>query len=157
MITAALKGWRDHSDSGNAVIEFVFIALVAIVPLSYLIVSVASVQRSSLAVTQAARAAGRAIANASSVSQGLARAEVAVRISLQDQHLPTEGTTMRIVGAAEVCQGATVEPSLASGAEFAVCVVRRAELPGVPTLVAGRGVTTVGRFVVHMDEFRSGR
>ena len=40
------------------------------------------------------------------------------------------------------------------GAEFTVCVTRRAELPAIPSVLAGRGITTVGRYVVHVDDFR---
>ena len=42
-------------DGGNAILEFVFVALIVMVPLVYLIAAVATVQRTELAVTQAAR------------------------------------------------------------------------------------------------------
>jgi hypothetical protein len=44
---------------------------------------------------------------------------------------------------------------LAPGAVFAVCVVRHTRLPGVPTLLAGHGITTVGRYLIHVDDFRT--
>jgi hypothetical protein len=44
---------------------------------------------------------------------------------------------------------------LEPGARFTVCVTRRVALPAVPTVLAGHGITTVGRYVVHVDEFRS--
>ena len=75
------RGINSHDeigDAGNAVIEFVFVAVLILIPLVYFVVAVASVQRSSVAVTHAAREAGRAFATADSTDQGLQRAEVAV-------------------------------------------------------------------------------
>ena len=65
-------GGRD--DGGSAIIEFVFVAVIVMVPLVYLIIAVATVQRSELAVSQAAREAGRAFATADSAADGPARA-----------------------------------------------------------------------------------
>jgi Flp pilus assembly protein TadG len=72
----------DADDSGSAIIEFVFVAVLVMVPLVYLVVAVASVQRSELAVSQAAREAGRAFATAESAPQALPRARAAVQPSL---------------------------------------------------------------------------
>lgn len=58
------RGINSHDeigDAGNAVIEFVFVAVLILIPLVYFVVAVASVQRSSVAVTHAAREAGRAL------------------------------------------------------------------------------------------------
>ena len=84
------RGSNSHDevgDAGNAVIEFVFVAMLILIPLVYFVVAVASVQRSSVAVTHAAREAGRAFATADSTDQGLQRAEGAVRLALADQGL----------------------------------------------------------------------
>lgn len=146
---------RLRDDDGNATVEFVFVAVVAMVPLVYLVVAVAVGQRSSLAVTQAAREAGRAMATADSLAQGQARAAVAVRLALSDQGIDAADAVLITVAPGTDCDGPRVTPSLAPGAEFAVCVSRRVDLPGVPSLLEGRGVTTVGRFVVHVDDYRS--
>jgi len=42
---------RLTGDDGTAIIEFVFVAIVVLLPLVYLIAAVATVQRSSLAVS----------------------------------------------------------------------------------------------------------
>jgi Flp pilus assembly protein TadG len=140
-------------DAGNAVIEFIFVAVLILIPLVYLVVAVASVQRSSVAVTHAAREAGRAFATADSTDQGLQRAEVAVRLALADQGL-SDDAIVRYVEADGTCDSGTTIPSLSPGAQFAVCVVRHAALPGVPSLISGRGITTVGRYVLHIDDYR---
>ncbi len=142
-----------RAEAGNAIVEFVFVAVLVLVPLIYFVGAVASVQRSTLAVTQAARQAGRAFATAASTDDGLARAQVAVRLALADQGLPPDAE-LRYVALRSGCRGAPVTPRLQPGAEFAVCVIRGADLPGVPTLLAGRGVTTIGRYLLHVDDFR---
>jgi Flp pilus assembly protein TadG len=145
---------RDEvGDAGNAVIEFVFVAVLILIPLVYFVVAVASVQRSSVAVTHAAREAGRAFATADSTNQGLQRAEVAVRLALADQGL-SDDAIVRYVAADGTCESGMATPSLSPGAQFAVCVIRHASLPAVPSLISGRGITTVGRYVLHIDDYR---
>lgn len=141
-------------DSGSAILEFVFLAIVVLIPLVYLIASVATVQRSILAVREASREAGRAFATSDSAGAASYRASAAVRLALANEGLPDDAT-VRFVAAGASCDGASVEPTLTPGGEFAVCVTRQSELPGVPTIVQGRGITTVGRFVVHVDDFRA--
>jgi len=143
-------------DDGNAIIEFVFVAIMILVPTIYFVTAVASVAHSRTAVTQAAREAGRAFATGESTADALARAQVAVRLAFDDQGL-SDDARLRFVPVEARCDGVPIVPVLAPGAEFAVCVTRRAELPGVPTLLAGRGITTVGRYVVHVDDFRTVR
>lgn len=145
---------RRTDDAGSAIIEFVFVAVIVMVPLIYLVVAVASVQRSELAVSQAAREAGRAFATSDSADEAPARAEVAVRLALQDQGLPDDAQ-LRYVPAGASCTGtASTTPVLAPGAQFTVCVVRTAQLPGVPRVLTGHGVRTVGEYVVHVDDYR---
>ena len=150
------RGINSHDeigDAGNAVIEFVFVAVLILVPLVYFVVAVASVQRSSVAVTHAAREAGRAFATADSTDEGLQRAEVAARLALADQGL-SDDAIVRYVEADGTCESGMTTPSLSPGAQFAVCVIRHASLPAVPSLISGRGITTVGRYVLHIDDYR---
>ena len=83
------------------------------VPLVYLVVAVADVQRSELAVSQAAREAGRAFATSDSAGEAYARARAAVHIALDDQGLPDDAE-LRFVPAGASCTGdATTAPALA--------------------------------------------
>jgi len=143
-----------RDDSGNAVVEFVFVAVIVMVPLIYLIVAVAVVQRSQLAVTQAAREAGRAFATSDGTRQAELRTAAAVRLALADQGL-ADDADVRFVAAGSPCSAATVAPRLVPGSTFTVCVRRRTQLPAVPTLLGGRAITTVGEYVVHVDDFRT--
>jgi Flp pilus assembly protein TadG len=140
-------------ERGSAVIEFVFVALVVLLPLVYLIVAVAVVQHSQLVVTNAAREAGRAFATSPDTASAPERVAAAVRIALGDQD-DDRDVTVRVVAAGDACTAGVVSPSLAPGSVFTVCVTRRVDVPAVPSVLSGRGITTVGRYTVHVDEFR---
>ena len=145
---------RARDDSGNAIVEFVFVAIIVMVPLVYLIAAVATVQRNTLAVTQAARDAGRAFATSDSPSQARLRVAAAVRLALSDQGLPND-VAVRFVAAGSSCDARAITPQLTPGAAFTVCVSRRVQLPAVPSVLTGRGIRTTGMYQVHLDDFRS--
>lgn len=144
-----------HSDDqGSAIIEFVFVAVLVLVPLIYLIVAVAVVQRGRLATTNAARDVGRAIATSATAGQAEVRAQAALRAALHGQGLTPDQVEVRYVEAGSDCHSPATVPSLAPASVFAVCVIRQQPLPAVPTMLAGRGVTIIGRYLVHVDDFR---
>jgi Flp pilus assembly protein TadG len=143
-----------RDEAGNAIVEFVFVAVVLLVPLIYLLVAVAVVQRSQTAVTNAARDAGRAVVTGAAGDDPAARVVAAVRLALAAQHLPDDAS-IRVVAADDSCRGPQVAPRLEPGAQFAICVARRQEVPGVPSVLAGGAITSVGRYVVHVDDFRA--
>jgi len=145
---------RRDDDSGSAIVEFVFLAVVLLVPLIYVVAAVADLQRNTLAVTQAARAAGRAFATSDTPEQAQARVRAAVRLALTGQGVPDDAT-VRYVPAGADCSGQAVIPRLAPGAEFTVCVRRHAYLPAVPTILSGKGITVTGVYVVHVDDYRA--
>jgi Flp pilus assembly protein TadG len=143
-----------RDDSGTAIVEFVFIAVLVMVPLIYLIAAVATVQRNSLAVSQAARDAGRAFVTSESADEARVRVDAAVRLALADQGLPDD-VEVRFVAAGSSCDSAAIAPHLAPGARFTVCVIRRVQLPAVPSVLAGRGIRTVGAYTIYVDDYRS--
>lgn len=143
-----------RDDSGTAIVEFVFIAVLVMVPLIYLIAAVATVQRNSLAVSQAARDAGRAFVTSESAGEARVRVDAAVRLALADQGLPDD-VDVRFVAAGSSCDSAQIAPQLAPGARFTVCVIRRVQLPAVPSVLAGRGIRTVGAYTIYVDDYRS--
>jgi Flp pilus assembly protein TadG len=144
-----------RDDEGTAVVEFVFIAVLVMVPLIYLIAAVATVQRNSLAVSQAARDAGRAFVTSDSADEAQLRVAAAVRLALIDQGLPDDAD-VRFVAAGASCDSSAVTPQLSPGARFTVCVIRRVQLPAVPSVLAGRGIRTIGAYTVVVDDYRSG-
>jgi Flp pilus assembly protein TadG len=145
---------RRTGEQASAIIEFVFVAVLVLVPLVYLIVAVAVVQRARLATTNAARDVGRAIATSDTAGEAEVRAQAALRAALRGQGLTPAEVELRYVEAGTDCQGPATAPSLAPASVFAICVIRRQPLPAIPTLLSGRGVTVIGRYLVHVDDFR---
>jgi Flp pilus assembly protein TadG len=143
-----------RDDAGTAIIEFVFVAVIVLVPLIYLLAAVATVQRNSLAVNQAARDAGRAYATSESSGEARQRVAAAVRLALADQGLPNDAD-VRFVAPGAACDARAIVPRLTPGAEFTVCVSRRVRLPAVPSVLTGRGIRTVGKYQIHVDDFRA--
>lgn len=157
MRTALRQRWelvRSSDELASAIIEFVFVAVLVLVPLVYLIVAVAVVQRSRLATTSAAREVGRAIATSATAGQAEVRAQAALRVALRGEGLTPADVELRYVDAGADCRSPARAPSLAPASVFAVCVIRQQPLPAVPTVLSGRGVTIIGRYVVHVDDFR---
>ncbi|WP_322755621.1 hypothetical protein [Frankia sp. Cas3] len=151
---------RRRDDSGTALIEFVGLSVLLLIPFVYFFLSVFAVQRSAFAVTQAARAAGRAYATADSEDQAVERARVAARLAFADQGLDgapevrfaPEGADC---GAGDPGDGAA---SLTPGARFVVCVRSVAALPGAAQLFTGLADITVnGKFIVVVDAYRRNR
>lgn len=147
---------RLADQSGNAMIEFVFLGIILLIPLIYLVLAASYVQRNIYGVTQAAREAGRAYATADDSGSGLDRAEYAAQLAMQDQRTATDLTLGWVPTGGDCDHASTVPPPLAPGAVFAVCVTRHITIPGVPSFVGARHNTVTGRFVVHVDDFRSG-
>jgi len=146
---------RQDDDRASAIIEFVFVAVLVLLPLIYLIVAVAVVQRSRLATTNAARDVGRAIVTAGTAEQADARAQAALRIALHGQGLTPAEVQVRLVASGADCRnGSQIVPSLAPASVFAVCVIRQQRLPAVPAVLSGKAITVIGRYQVHVDDFR---
>lgn len=130
------------NDAGNAVVEFVYLAVLLMVPVTYLMLGVLDVQRAAFAVTEAARQAGRTYVT-SGCDAG--RAQQAADLALGDQGIagvPVQGLS---------CP----EP----GGTVAVQLSHLVQLRGVGALLpADRGgVPVTGRFVAVRDRFQAAR
>jgi Flp pilus assembly protein TadG len=141
-------------DSGTAIVEFVLLGVVLLVPLMYLVLAVSAVQRNLYGVTHAAREAGRAYATGT-MENAAERAAYAARLAMEDQGLPSDGITVRYGPADRDCHAAGAEPwPLMAGSEFAVCVTQTITVPAVPGVLLGHRNTVSGRYVVHADDYR---
>lgn len=77
---------RAHcDDAGSAILEFLLIGVLIIVPIFYLIVSLARIQAGAYAVAQAARESARTFVTAPSASAGAARARASAALAFSDQ------------------------------------------------------------------------
>jgi hypothetical protein len=148
---------RPDRERGSALLEFVFIAVIIFVPLVYAVVAVAVVERDRLAVAEAARDVGRAIAMTETADDPIRIAAAALQLSLRHHGLAPGDVELRYGERDDSCSDARYVPDLTPGAEFAVCVVRHLGVPAIPGVLGGGGVTVVGRYVVHLDDFRPGR
>jgi len=121
---------RGRGESGTALVEVTWLAILLLVPLVYLVLAVYDVQRHAFASTAAARAAGRAFVLAPDVAQGTAAARAAAEVALADQD----------VDAGEVDLRLTCRPAgdcLAPGSVVRVDVRTQVRLPLVPTALGG--------------------
>jgi hypothetical protein len=149
-----------RADAGSALVEFVGLSVVLLIPFLYFFLALFAVQSAAFGVTQAAREAGRAYATADNETEGLARAEVAARLAFQDQGISAT-PQLRFApqgsdcGAADPGDGAeTLQP----GTVFVVCVRTVVPLPGVSILGSRLAdVTLNGQYVVVIDQYRADR
>jgi hypothetical protein len=77
----------DRTDDGTAIVEFVWLAILLLVPLLYIVLAAFDAQRAAYAASAAARSAGRAFVTAPDQASGYARAREAVRLAYADQRL----------------------------------------------------------------------
>jgi hypothetical protein len=81
------QGRAAACESGSAVVEFVWITLILLVPFTTLLVVGFDLQRAAFGVSAASRSGARAFVQAPDESTAHARAHAAVRIALADQGL----------------------------------------------------------------------
>ena len=135
------------SDEGRAVVEFIFLGVLLLVPLLYLVVTVAQVQAASFSAALAGREAGRAFVTAADDADAAARAEAAAALAFEDYGF---GDTGRVELA---CDG---DPCLRAGGTVTVRTSIAVELPLVPDVVSDRlpaAVTVSSTHVQAMDRF----
>lgn len=113
-------------DDGNAIVEFLGVALLLLVPVVYLALTLGRLQAATFAVDGAAREAARAVATATDAESAEHRALAAVDLALSDQGVdadPVAATSLE-------CDG----DCLAPGATVTVRVTADVPLPGTSWL-----------------------
>lgn len=83
---------RARSEEGSAIIEFIFLGVLMLVPLMYLVMALGRIQAGSYAVTTAAREAGRAFVTTEAGQDAAGRANAAANIAFGDQGFDGMGT-----------------------------------------------------------------
>ena len=122
-MTTRRRAVRD--ERGSAVVEFVVLGVLLLIPLVYLVMMLARVQAGSYAVSQAAREAGRAYVTAATGDDATGRAEAAARIAFLDQSF--ESGRLAIT-----CDGT---PCLRPDGQVETAATVRVPLPLVPSFV----------------------
>lgn len=137
-----------RDESGRAVVEFVFLGVLVLVPIVYLIVTLAAIQRASFAVSTAAREAGRVFVTAPTE-------EVAFQLGGTAGELTFEDYGLAGGQVAFVCDGS---PCLRPEGRVEVTASVRVTLPLIPDALVGVLPATVpiaATHVVTVDRFRA--
>jgi Flp pilus assembly protein TadG len=146
---------RLREETGSALVEFVFVALVVFLPLVYVVAGFSAVQRGVFASTEAAREAGRAIGTASDVTSGLAQAERAAQLAVEDQSVDATDVQVQYAPDGADCDAAgSYTPALTPGERFSVCVTVTVRIPLLPDFIDAN--TATGQFVVERDRYVDG-
>lgn len=136
-------GRRDTTDdAGGALVEFIALSLLLLVPVTYLVVTVARVQSGIFAAEATAQEAARAVVvegvraieegkgHDAALAQGAARAEAVAQVTLGDFGFSLDD--------ADVTFECSESPCLSLGGNVAARVEVRVALPGVPAFVGAR-------------------
>lgn len=118
---------RARRDDGSAIVEFLVLATLMLVPVVYLVVTLGRLQAASFATQGAAREAARAFVTASDETSGRERADMAATIAWADQGFRDPHLVNVSIECAPTC--------LAPGSQVAVRTSLQVVLPAVPRLV----------------------
>ncbi len=138
-------------ERGSAVVEFVALGVLLLVPLVYLVLMLARVQAGAFAVSQAAREAGRAFVTAPVAEDAAVRAQAAARISFEDHDFAESGRLT------VTCWST---PCLGPDARVRTTAAVDVPLPLVPAFVRGSvplSVPVTATHVSTVDRFRGPR
>lgn len=142
---------RENGDRGSAVVEFVTLGVLLLVPVVYLVVTLGRVQAGAFAVEGAAREAARAFSSAPDEETGAVRARAGVLLALRDQGFED------VDPAAALRLTCETEPCLQAEARVTATVAVDVVLPGVPAFVDAVVPTRVpvrAEAVAVVDRFR---
>jgi hypothetical protein len=120
-------------DDGTALVEFVWLSVLLMIPVVYVVLTAVALQRAAFASTTAAREAARAYATAGSDADGEQRAETAVALAMRDQGIVWVPSA-RVVA----CGACTYAP----GSAFSVTLRTSVVLPLVPGWLCGHRCRT---------------
>jgi len=140
---------RDEED-GNAIVEFIGVSFVLLIPLVYLILTFFLIQGAAFAAEGAAREAGRILATGAGRDSAFDAATLATRMAFEDFGLDTEAPP-------DLAVDCEADPCLTPGSRIHVTVSTEVTLPLISTGVArtvGAVVPIQGSAVVVVDRFR---
>lgn len=136
---------RRHQD-GTAIVEFVWLAILLLVPLLYVVLAVFETQRASYAASAAARSASRAFVTSPDQATAYARAQAAARLAFGDQGIPTADFALVIT-----CRP-DPDRCLTPGSVVAAEVRSAAALPLMPTAL-GSNTPRISVEAIHRSPY----
>jgi hypothetical protein len=131
-----------RADDGRAVIEFIFLGILLLLPLLYLVLTMARLQAASFSASLAAREAGRAFVTADTDAEGRARATAAARLAFGDFGFRDDATVT------VTCDGA---PCLRPEGVVRSDVRIEVPLPLVPDFIADHVPSSVSVSSTHVS------
>lgn len=134
-------------DEGRAIIEFIFLGLLLLLPLVYLVLTAARLQAAAFSASLAGRESGRAFVTAASDSDARVRAQAAAGLAFEDFAFST-GASVSLA-----CDGSPCLRPEGTVTSTATIVV---ELPLIPDFIAARLPSTVtisSSHVATVDRF----
>jgi Flp pilus assembly protein TadG len=141
------RGRRPAGDDGNAIVEFVYLAILMMIPLAYLLLTVFRVQGATYALSSATREAGRVfVTSAGSDADG--RAATAASLVMADSGLKLDASQLRIRCSAHPCG--------TPGANVDVVIGYDVALPFLPRFLDGALPSSIhveGRHLEVVDRF----
>ena len=124
-----MRRLNEGGDDGNAIVEFVVLAVLLMLPLTYVMVAVFRLQAASYGVAAASRDAGRAFVAADTSGEAHERAAIAAAIVLADQQVALDPSRLEI--------SCTAVPCLTPGALVTVRLSSPVDLPLLPAVLGG--------------------
>lgn len=118
-------------ERGSALVEFIWLGLLLLIPLVYVLLSVFAVQSAAFGSDAASRAAGRAFMLSANQEQAYASAQGAAVVALGDQGIGAERMQLTVSCAPDP------DRCLSSGSTVTVVVTVRQPLPLVPSVLGG--------------------
>ena len=143
------RGGRTRPEGGSALVEFVFLGVLVLVPLIYLVMMLARLQAGAYAASAASRQAGRAFVTATASAAAAGRAEAAARIAFEDQGFRHGEARLTMS-----CDGA---PCLRPEGRIEMVATVTVPLPLVPSFARGvvpLEVPLTARHLAVVDRFR---
>lgn len=142
-----------RDDRGSAVVEFVWLGLLLLVPLVYVLLTVFEAQAAAYGSDAASRSAGRAFVLSPSQEQGEERARAAAQLALADHGIAPGQVRVDISCAPDPAR------CLSPGSSVRVSVTVRQPLPLVPSALGGNApsVTMSSTHVEPYGTFREDR
>lgn len=143
---------RRDSESGNAIVEFLGITVILLVPLVYLVLVLAKIQGATFAAQGAAKDVGRAYVLSESVDDAEFRASVAFELALANQGFSADEGTLTLTCGQTDC--------LAAGGTISAVVTVPVSLPGVPGVVRDVVPVSIPVSATHVtvvDQLRADR
>jgi hypothetical protein len=133
---------RRRAEDGRAVVEFVFLGILMLLPLLYLVLTAARLQAASFAASLASREAGRAFVTGRDDADASERAHAAARLAFEDFAFE------RGAGLELACDGSPcLRPEGTVTARTSIAV----QLPLIPDFISGRVPSTVTISSTHLQ------